>query len=50
MVFITRPNASMTRNLGLDVIRAFVTVADTGNMTVAANLRQFLAGPAGFCG
>lgn len=30
-------NASMTRNLDLDLIRTFVSVADSGSMTVAAN-------------
>ncbi|SMF65915.1 transcriptional regulator, LysR family [Trinickia caryophylli] len=31
-------NASMTRNLDVDLIRTFVAVADSGSMTAAANL------------
>lgn len=38
MPFIMLHNASMPRNLDLDLIRTFVTVADSGSMTVAANL------------
>src|SRR6201996_9407564 len=34
---ITRHNASMARNLDLDLIRTVVAVADSGSMTVAAN-------------
>src|SRR3984957_17005206 len=34
----------MTRNLDLDLIRTFVTVADSGSMTVAANLRHMTQG------
>jgi DNA-binding transcriptional LysR family regulator len=37
MPFIKQRNASMTRNLDIDLIRTFVTVADSGSMTVAAN-------------
>ena len=44
MLFITLHNASMTRNLDLDLIRTFVTVADSGSMTVAANLRHMTQG------
>jgi DNA-binding transcriptional LysR family regulator len=41
---ITRHNASMSRNLDLDLIRTFVTVADSGSMTVAANLLHMTQG------
>lgn len=34
----------MTRNLDLDLIRSFVTVADSGSMTVAANLLHMTQG------
>ena len=34
----------MTRNLDLDLLRTFVTVADSGSMTVAANLRHMTQG------
>ncbi|WP_144109457.1 LysR family transcriptional regulator [Paraburkholderia sp. BCC1886] len=34
----------MTRNLDLDLIRTFVTVADSGSMTVAANLLHMTQG------
>jgi DNA-binding transcriptional LysR family regulator len=34
---ITPHNASMNRNLDLDLIRTFVAVAESGSMTVAAN-------------
>jgi DNA-binding transcriptional LysR family regulator len=44
MESITLHNASMTRNLDLDLIRTFVVVADTGSMTVAANLLHMTQG------
>jgi DNA-binding transcriptional LysR family regulator len=37
MRLITRHNALMTRNLDLDLIRTFITVAECGSMTIAAN-------------
>jgi DNA-binding transcriptional LysR family regulator len=42
--FITLHIASMPRNLDLDLIRTFVVVADTGSMTVAANLLHMTQG------
>jgi DNA-binding transcriptional LysR family regulator len=44
MRFITPHNVSMTRNLDLDLIRTFVAVADSGSMTVAANLLHMTQG------
>lgn len=44
MQFITRHNASMTRNLDLDLIRTFVAVAESGSMTVAANVLHMTQG------
>jgi DNA-binding transcriptional LysR family regulator len=44
MQAITRHNVSMTRNLDLDLIRTFVAVADSGSMTVAANLLRMTQG------
>jgi DNA-binding transcriptional LysR family regulator len=44
MRFITRHNALMTRNLDLDLIRSFVTVAECGSMTIAANLLHMTQG------
>jgi DNA-binding transcriptional LysR family regulator len=44
MTFIKRPYASMPRNLDLDLIRTFVAVADSGSMTVAANLLHMTQG------
>ena len=37
MPSITSDNVSMNRNLDITLVRTFVTVADTGSMTVAAN-------------
>jgi DNA-binding transcriptional LysR family regulator len=42
--WITRHNTLMLRNLDLDLIRTFVTVADSGSMTVAANLLHMTQG------
>lgn len=44
MRHITRHNVSMTQNLDLSLIRTFVTVADSGSMTVAANLLHMTQG------
>jgi DNA-binding transcriptional LysR family regulator len=44
MRFITLHNVSMNRNLDLDLIRTFVAVADSGSMTVAANLLHMTQG------
>jgi DNA-binding transcriptional LysR family regulator len=41
---ITRHNASMTRNLDLDLIRTFVAVSESGSMTVAANVLHMTQG------
>jgi DNA-binding transcriptional LysR family regulator len=44
MQFITPHNVPMSQNLDLDLIRTFVTVADSGSMTVAANLLHMTQG------
>lgn len=44
MPCIKRHNASMNRNFDLDLIRTFVSVADNGSMTVAANLLNLTQG------
>lgn len=44
MQFITPHNVPMSQNLDLDLIRTFVTVADSSSMTVAANLLHMTQG------
>ncbi len=44
MPCITVHNAFMSRNLDIDQIRTFVAVADSGSMTVAANLLHMTQG------
>jgi DNA-binding transcriptional LysR family regulator len=46
MQSITRFNVSTLQNLDIDLIRTFVTVAESGSMTVAANLLHMTQGAA----
>lgn len=44
MPAITDHNASMNRTLDLDLVRTFIAVADSGSMTVAANVLHMTQG------